>query len=155
MKSLKISVIFLSLLFISSSFKPAEELKWFGFNEGYSLAKKKNKIMLVDVYTEWCGWCKRMDRDTYTRSEIIESLNKDFVVIKFNPEVQDVTYEFEGKKYDGQQLAGIISNYQINGYPTTIFMYPKTKKTNVISGYYDATRFKGVIDAIKQDFTKK
>ena len=127
MKLFKVSAILTLVLLISTSFTPAlvkvkntnpkteSELKWLGFNEGYSLAKKKNKIMLVDVYTDWCGWCKRMDRDTYTKADIIESLNKDFVVIKFNPEVQNMSYEFEGKKYDGQQLAGVISNYQING----------------------------------------
>jgi thiol:disulfide interchange protein len=57
---------------ILSAFKPAQtpapkaELKWYGWNEGYAKAVKEGKIVLVDAYTDWCGWCKKMDRDTYS-----------------------------------------------------------------------------------------
>jgi len=155
MKSLRIILSLVTVFFLTASFKPANELKWLGFNDGYALAKKKGKIMLVDVYTDWCGWCKRMDRDTYEKPEIIEALNKDFVVIKFNPEIQNVMYTFEGKEYNGQQLAAVISNNQISGYPTTIFMSPKYKKMNVIAGYYDPARFKPVLESIVTEFSKK
>lgn len=156
MKTLKLFVAGLTILFLSASFKPApQSLTWMNFNDGYALAKKKNKIMLVDVYTDWCGWCKRMDRDTYEKEEIIATLSKDFVVIKFNPEIQGVTYKYDGKEYNGPQLAAAISNNQINGYPTTVFIQPKLKKQNVYSGYYDAGRFKGVLEAVMADFSKK
>jgi thiol-disulfide isomerase/thioredoxin len=48
----------LLLTTVASSFKSADEIKWLDFNKGYELAKKKKKIMLVDVYTDWCGWCE-------------------------------------------------------------------------------------------------
>lgn len=155
MRTVKLLSILLTIIFLNSSFKPANDLTWLGFNDGYALAKKKHKIMLVDVYTDWCGWCKRMDRDTYEKPEIVAMLNKDFVAIKFNPEIPNVMYTFEGKQYNGQQLAAVISNNQLNGYPTTIFMYPRDKKMNVISGYYDAPRFKGVLESIVKEFTPK
>lgn len=155
MRTVKLLSILLTVVFLNSSFKPANDLTWLGFNDGYALAKKKNKIMLVDVYTDWCGWCKRMDRDTYEKPEIMAMLNKDFVAIKFNPEIPNVMYTFEGKQYNGQQLAAVISNNQLNGYPTTIFMYPRDRKMNVISGYYDASRFKGVLESIVTEFTPK
>lgn len=150
----------LSLLFISTlsmSMKTADEVKWMNFNEGYKLAKKSGKIMLIDVYTDWCGWCKRMDRDTYAKPEIAGLINQDYIAIKFNPEVGG-TYTFEGKEYNGQELAGVISNYKLSGYPTTIFYYPKTQKNNVVSGYFDANRFQGVLAQVKNELkpsTKK
>jgi thiol:disulfide interchange protein len=54
--------------------KPAQhvELTWYGWNEGYAKALKEGKIVLVDAYTDWCGWCKKMDRDTYTNPTIIK-----------------------------------------------------------------------------------
>jgi thioredoxin-related protein len=64
MKIRIIAILALSLM-VGSSFKAEEGIKWLDFNKGYELAKKKNKIMIVDVYTEWCGWCKRMDKDAY------------------------------------------------------------------------------------------
>lgn len=144
-------VLLIATFFISTSMKKASELEWKGFDEGYNLAQKKGKIMLVDVYTEWCGWCKRMDKDTYVQSEIIGLINQDYIAVKFNPEI-NATYTFEGKKYSGNELAKVISNNQIGGYPTTIFYYPKTKKTNVVGGYLDANRFKGVLDGVKKEF---
>ncbi len=155
MKNSKILVALLGLFLITTSFKPSNELKWMGFNDGYALAKKKNKYVLVDVYTDWCGWCKRMDRDTYEKTEIMDLLNKDFVVVKFNPEIPNVIYKFEGKEYNGQQLAAVISKNQLTGYPTTIFMNPKNKKSNVVSGYYNADNFKGLLQSVVADLAKK
>ena len=56
------------------------------FESGFVKAKREGKILLVDVYTDWCGYCKKMDRETYTDAKIIEKLNKDFVMVKLNPE---------------------------------------------------------------------
>jgi uncharacterized protein YyaL (SSP411 family) len=145
-------LLFLCAWMVSTSMKPAEELQWMNFDEGYKQAQKKGKIMLVDVYTDWCGWCKRMDRDTYAKSEIIGLINKDYVAIKFNPEI-NATYTFEGKKYSGDQLAGVLSNNKLGGYPTTIFYHPKLKKTNVVGGYYDANRFKTLLESVRTEFS--
>lgn len=144
----------LLLTTVTSSFKSADEIKWLDFNKGYELAKKKKKIMLVDVYTDWCGWCKRMDRDAYAKPNIASMVNKDFVAIKFNPEQEGVMYNFEGKSYTGEQLAGVISNYKITGYPTTIFMYPKDKGIEIISGYKNAEQMAPILDNMKQKFYK-
>jgi len=148
------SITLFAIALLSSSFisQKNEELKWMNFNEGYELAKKKNKIMLVDVYTDWCGWCKVMDRETYAKPEVIKMINADFVAIKFNPEKKDVVYTFEGKQYTGDQLAGVISNNQLTGYPTTIFMYPKGKKMNVVGGYQNENNFKSLLTGIKSEF---
>jgi len=127
--------VFITILGVYS-FKPAgEEVKWMNFNEGYTLAKKKNKIMLVDVYTDWCGWCKRMDKDTYAKQSISTVLNKNYVSVKFNPEITGVTYTYNGKTYDGPGLAGAISNNSISGYPTTVFINPSSHKTKIEVGY--------------------
>lgn len=142
--------------FVITAFKADNtEVKWMDFNEGYALAKKKNKIMLVDVYTEWCGWCKKMDRDAYAKPAISQVLNTDFISVKFNPEITNVTYSYEGKSYTGEQLAGVISNYQISGYPTTIFIYPKQKKSEVVVGYKNAEQMAPILADMKKKFYGK
>ena len=91
MMKAKILVAVIAFIVITAFKADNAEVKWMDFNEGYALAKKKNKIMLVDVYTEWCGWCKRMDRDAYAKPAISQVLNTDFVSVKFNPEITNVT----------------------------------------------------------------
>ncbi len=63
----------------------SKELEWLDFNAGMKKAAKEKKLVLVDMYTDWCGWCK-MDRDTYADPKIIEKINKHCVAVKFNPE---------------------------------------------------------------------
>lgn len=152
----KFKILLLSVVTLfATSFKTAEEIKWVDFNKGYDLAKKKNKIMLVDVYTDWCGWCKRMDRDAYAKPRVSDLVNKDFIAIKFNPEITGVMYTFEGKSYTGEQLAGAISNHQISGYPTTVFIFPKAKKSEVVVGYKNEEQMAIVLGEIKKKFYGK
>ena len=113
-------------------------LKWHTWNEGYPLAKETGKIVLVDMYTDWCGWCKRMDKDTYAKNEIINLINEHFVPIKFNPEKTGITYEVEGNKVNGRQLMGMLANGQRIGYPSTVFIYTDSKKLYLVSGYQNA-----------------
>ncbi len=149
MKNILFVIAMSGLLVFSGSFKkPTEELKWYDFNEGYQKAKKSKKIALIDTYTDWCGWCKKMDRDTYTKSQIIEKINKNFVPIKFNPEIKDVRYTLEGKEYTGMELLSVISNKQQSGYPTTFFIITKKNRVMIEVGYQDATQFSATLDKI-------
>jgi thioredoxin-related protein len=150
MKSLKVYSLVL-LFFATASFtpspKPTEELKWVEFNEGYTLGKKKKKIVMIDCYTEWCGWCKRMDHDTYSDANVQKKIYENFVPVKLNPELNQ-TYTLDGKQYNGQQLLALLSNNTLSGYPTIIFIIPNGK-TNLVElsvGYSNAADFSRILD---------
>ena len=64
----------------------AKDPEWKKFNEGMSEAKKNGKKILVDVYTDWCTWCKEMDKNTYADKNISAYLKKNYVIIKLNAE---------------------------------------------------------------------
>ena len=121
------------------------ELKWLDWNTGYPLAKIQNKIILVDAYTDWCGWCKKMDRDTYTNPDIIKAINKDFVVIKFNPELENIVYELEGNKISGRELFGQLTQGKSTGFPTTYFIQPNKKQIQISAGYLAPDDFMKVL----------
>lgn len=137
----------LAVIIALSSFTPlnTNELSWTNWNDGYAMAKKKNKIAVVDVYTDWCGWCKVMDRETFTKPGVIDLMNKEFVAIKFNPE-KEGSYTYDGKQYSGQQLAALISNNQLSGYPTTVFYFPQTKEFKIEVGFKNAEQFTDILN---------
>lgn len=91
-----------ALLFVSTeiSFAQHEEglVKWLTFKE----AQEKNKLaprpLIVDIYTDWCGWCKHMMRTTYSNENIAGYINNNFYPVKFNAETKD-TIEYNGKVY--------------------------------------------------------
>ncbi len=141
----KIVMFFLAAIFVSSGLVAQTATKWYSWNDGYEKAKKDNKVVIVDVYTEWCGWCKVMDKKTYGITAIANKISKNFVAIKVNPE-KDLNLKYDGKTYSGKDLIDLLSNNGISGYPTTIFFFPKTKKTYLEVGYKDVAAFEPLLD---------
>lgn len=145
-----------ALLVVSFSYRPAvdggegkKELKWRTWNDGYAELKKEGKIGLVDVYTDWCGWCKRMDRDTYEDKGIVKQIKRDFIPIKFNPEAEGIYY-IDNNAYSGPQLYYMLANNQRSGFPTTFFLIPKGGVMYVerIPGYQGPDAFEGILNKI-------
>lgn len=107
----------------------AGEVKWMtNFDEALVRAKKEKKLVMVDVYTDWCGWCKKLDKDVYSKKEVIEKLEKDFIAVKLNPE----------KSQKNRKIAG---GFDVNGYPTIIFVGTDGKQVDRIGGYVPAEEF--------------
>lgn len=127
------------------------ELKWLSWNEGYPLAVSTGKILLIDAYTDWCGWCKKMDRDTYTNTDVINKINKYFIPIKFNPEKQDIVYYVDSMIFTPAELYNQISRGERTGYPTTYFINTTKKSVMIDPGYRDATAFIQVLDKVIAD----
>lgn len=132
---MKITRILLATLLLTalasfSAFKPADHaaegpINWVGFDAAIEKMQKTGKPVLIDVYTDWCGWCKKMDADTYADPSVAKQINSDFIPVKFNPEKQG-TYAWNGgkEKYTGRQLVAVLSDNQLRGYPGTIFLIP-------------------------------
>jgi uncharacterized protein YyaL (SSP411 family) len=121
-------------------------IKWHNFNDGYALAVKEKKILLIDIYTDWCGWCKKMDRETYTKQPVIDLINKDFVAVKFNPEIKYDAYVIKGTKYTNTQLYSMLCDKKRDGYPTLLILYPTNGKKYSQTGYQDDVNFKKFLE---------
>jgi len=142
-------VALLTLVFVSPFALGGEKerLQWMSFDEGLATAKKSNRKILIDVYTDWCGWCKKMDKDTYTEERVSEYLSKNYVVIKLNAESSN-KLSFQGKPYTEQELSGAFG---VTGYPTTIFLSSAGDPITLVPGYSDAKRFSDIITFIGGD----
>ena len=123
------------VLSLSSFSKPHEEkLVWLGWDEGYEKAVKTKKILLVDAYTDWCGWCKRMDIDTYTNPDVIKKINEFFIPVKFNPEIKKM-YKLDDQVLSPQQLYAQLTRGESTGYPTIYYIFTNKKSVFIDAGY--------------------
>ena len=106
MRRIKLAyVVILSLvaLFLCTD---AYAVSWeYNFEVALKKAKDAQKPLMLDFYTEWCGWCTKLDSDTYTDAKVNE-LSKKFICVKI----------------DAEKNRGIASKYNVNGYPTIIFL---------------------------------
>jgi thioredoxin-related protein len=124
-------------------------ISWLDFESGYAKAVKENKMILVDVYTNWCGWCKVMDRETYSNDSVIKKVNTHFVTVKLNPEINR-NYTFDEKTMTSEELHRWLGYGNTYGYPTTYFMVAPGKKEDryPLEGYLDATEFNKILDIV-------
>jgi thioredoxin-related protein len=100
-------------------------------------AKAENKMLLVDVFTDWCVWCKRMDKDVYTDPAVQAEMNKYFTSVKLDAEAKD-EHNFRGKATSEEAIA---QNMKVTGYPTTVFMTADEQVIQAIPGYIKAPDF--------------
>nr|WP_294906040.1 DUF255 domain-containing protein [uncultured Lacibacter sp.] len=134
------SVLF--FLFISiSSFQqkqPKEKLNWISLEEAEQKAKTDPRPILVDLYTDWCGWCKVMDRKTYTSQDLIKYLNANFYTVKLNAETRNEViwkgkvYKFN-PSYKTNEIAITLTAGEL-AYPTTVIIPSLSDEPQPISG---------------------
>ncbi|HKA23511.1 MAG TPA: thioredoxin fold domain-containing protein [Candidatus Eisenbacteria bacterium] len=117
------------------------EVHWRALGDALTEAKSSNKIIVADVYTDWCGWCRRMDKDTYAKPEVQSYLDKSFVPVRLNAEA-DTRVHYAGGDYTYRELA---AGFRITGYPTTLFLAPDGKHLATAPGYMKAEDFLSVL----------
>ncbi len=154
----KKSLIFIFILSIFSfskiSFAQNEEekIKWYSFEEAAELNKTNPKKLFVDVYTDWCGWCKKMDATTFSNPVIIKYMNDNYYPVKFNAEsVEPVTFndhEFVNNDPDGRRSSHELAKTLLSGkmsYPSYVFLNEKNELITVVSGYLAAIKLEPIL----------
>ncbi len=114
-----------------------QALEWHTFDKGYERALKEKKLLVIDFYTDWCHWCKVMDRETYGNKTVIDYARQNAILAKVNAET-DEKYKFKEASYSGRELSMMFG---VRGFPTTSFMNEKGELLTSVSGYIPAERF--------------
>ena len=134
------------------------KVKWYSFEDAYKLNKKKPKKMFIDVFTEWCGWCKKMDAETFANPFIANYMNDHFYCVKFDAERKD-TIVLDGVTFVNPNPAGKRTTHQLANellrnkmsYPSYVFLNEKGQELTVVSGYQPAKEFEGVLTYFGKD----
>ena len=123
----------------------SQEINWMSLDEVREAQKTNPKNVLIDVYTNWCGPCKLMDRNTFSNTDIIRIINENYYAVKFNAEGNDtVTFMdkvFTNPNFDSAKTQKRNSSHQltqflgINAYPSTLFFDSEMNYLTPVKGY--------------------
>ena len=154
-----LTVVFISL-FALNTLSCQAKINWLNWEEMVEMQKTNKKKIMIDLYTDWCGWCKKMDKTTFENPVIAKYINDNFYAVKFDAE-QKAELEFEGTKYkfvnQGRrgyhEFAAALTQNQLS-YPTYVFMNEDIQLLQVIPGYQEAKSFDYIINFFGGNFYK-
>ncbi|MBE0648753.1 MAG: DUF255 domain-containing protein [Bacteroidales bacterium] len=143
---------------ISEPVTPAKKIKWMSFEQAYELNKKKPKKIFIDMYTDWCGWCKRMDASTFVDPVIVDYMNQNFYNVKMDAERKD-TIVIDGTTFVNPNPEGKRSSHQLAiellrgkmSYPSFVFLNEKSQLLTVVPGYQPAKEFEPILHYFAKD----
>lgn len=112
-------LLFLFMTSANHGFAQPGSIKWYGYDEGLSLGKKKGKKIFMFFWADWCKFCELMEKETLTKPKIIRYLNDNFISIKVNSDAEK----------------GIATRYFVHGLPTMWFLGKDGEKIGYHPGY--------------------
>lgn len=110
-------------------------VKWYPIDSGLKIAQQNKQMVVADFYTDWCGWCKRLDETTYKDKQVLSALNKNFVAVKANAE-------------DGGAGQAAAQKLGIAGFPSIVFMQSNGNPVYTVVGYRPANKFIKILDFV-------
>lgn len=136
------------------------ELKWYTIEEVQKLNAENPRKIFIDVYTDWCGWCKKMDATTFQDPRIVKILNEDYYAVKLDGEgketilFKDKEYNFVPQGRNGyHELAAILLNGKLS-YPTTVYLDENLNMIQPIAGYLKVHELEPILFFFGKDHYK-
>ena len=157
-KTVALLYLLLYSIVIKADEKPSE-INWMTISQAENAMKKQPKKILVDVYTDWCGPCKMMMKNTFTDKEIIDYINSNYYAVKFNAE-SEASINFKGKTFsnpgfDKTKSGGRNSTHEftyqialLNGniaYPTLVYIDEDFNVLTPVQGYLQPAQLEPIL----------
>lgn len=141
-------------------------VKWMSFEEAVAALEKDKKVgkkpkkIFIDIYTDWCGWCKKMDKETFETTDVAAYLNKHFYPVKLNAEQREEikfgghTFKFVAQGNRGyHELAASLLEGKMS-YPTVVFLNEDIQMLQRIPGYLDIPTFDTIMHYLAEEHYK-
>ncbi|MDR6299486.1 thioredoxin family protein [Mesonia maritima] len=138
----------------------AQKINWMTMNEALEAQKENPKKIFVDVYTEWCGPCKLLDKNTFQNEDVAKYINKHFYAVKFNAEgteevtYKDFTYTNPNHKANkkGRNSQHLFAHaLKIRAYPSMVFFDEESEIISPVTGYHTPKQLEIYLKMIAND----
>jgi thioredoxin-related protein len=123
-----------------------KKIEWLDYDKGLIKGKEENKHIFIDFTAKWCGWCKKLDRETFADPEVIKMLEENFVSIKVDGESKR-ELNIDGYMISERDLTR--REYGVRGFPALWFLKPDGSKIGPVRGYVPADKFLEALTFVK------
>ncbi|WNJ19579.1 DUF255 domain-containing protein [Pontibacter sp. G13] len=155
---LSLLILLLACQVVNAQEPSTPEIEWLSMEEALRRNEENPRKFLIDIYTDWCGWCKKLDQTTFRDPNLVELVNRHFYAVKLDGEFQgDIL--FQGKNYSfvktgnrGYHALASMLMQGRNSYPTVAFLDETGKPIGPIPGYRDAKEMQKVITYFAGEF---
>ncbi|MDR0559169.1 MAG: DUF255 domain-containing protein [Prevotellaceae bacterium] len=152
LKKIKIGKLLIALIILLAGFQlqltaqSGKKVKWMTFTEAVEASKKEPRKIFIDIYANWCGWCKVLDNSTFSDSAIIRILNEKYYPVKINSESRD-KLKFKEYEMTYAELAISLGSEpgQNLGLPTCVFLNESQDLLTRLPGYIKPDTMKPVL----------
>jgi thioredoxin-related protein len=136
------------------SAQKAGKVKWYTIDEALKLNAAAPRKIMIDVYTDWCGWCKKMDVETFDNPVIAKYINANFYPVKFDAESSapvkfgDHTFvnrASEGLRKSTHQFATALG---VTGYPSVAYINGDLTVIGVVPGFFTPEKIEPLLHFI-------
>ncbi len=125
-------------------------INWLKYDQGLKQAVKEKKKIMVFFYTDWCGYCKKMNNYTYKDEDIKKILAKSFISVTVNGESKNSILVDKANITERE----LTSRFGVRGFPTIWFLEPNAEKISSLIGYRDAKNFADVLSYLADNWYK-
>jgi uncharacterized protein YyaL (SSP411 family) len=136
-------------------------INWMTWDEAVKANEKSPKKIFIDFYTDWCGWCKKMDKTTFADPNVADYINKNFYPVKFNAEqredvvFQGTTFAYKpGGRGGVHMLAFELLDGRL-GYPSYVYLQPNYERILISPGFKDVPMLQKELKFVAEDHFEK
>jgi thioredoxin-related protein len=136
-----------------------DQITWMSIEQAEEACKKKPKKIFIDVYTDWCGWCKKMDKSTFMDPAVVKYVKEEFYAVKLDAEDKNnIIFKNKVFKHNDQQKANELAVLFLNGemsYPSIVYLDEKLNVIQTMGGYVDGSQFNMILHYFGQNAYRK
>lgn len=139
--------LLLGLLLLSgiATSAQAQELDWYSFEDALDIARQTERPVLVDIWAPWCGWCHKMQKESYPK--LPNELAQEFVLTRLNRDDHETEHKYKGQKLSSMRLAQKLKAQTV---PTVVILSADGNYLFHISGFLSTEKLRSVLLQIQQ-----
>jgi thioredoxin-related protein len=123
-------------------------IQWLDFDDGLARALTARKPIMITFYTDWCVYCKKLDRETLQDPKVTAILDGGFIAIRLNAENETGRLSYRGKSFSHAEFS---RHFGVTAFPSIAFLNNKGDPITVVPGFIPAPQFSAFLNYIRQE----